>query len=194
MNQWGKKSQSDPDAGPCRTCAGTGLRRESRAVKLGGKSIADVASLPITHAIGFFTELDLAEQKRIIGQKILNEILDRLGFLAQVGLGYLALDRRSMTLSGGEAQRVRLAKQIGSNLTGVLYILDEPSIGLHPKDNAQLLALLKQLRDGGNSVIVVEHDRETILEADHVIDMGLGAGIHGGRLANFELRSLNFEV
>ena len=185
MNQRGKKSQSeesDPDAGPCRTCAGTGLRRESRAVKLGGKSIADVASLPITHAIGFFTELDLAEQKRIIGQKILNEILDRLGFLAQVGLGYLALDRRSMTLSGGEAQRVRLAKQIGSNLTGVLYILDEPSIGLHPKDNAQLLALLKQLRDGGNSVIVVEHDRETILEADHVIDMGPGAGIHGGEI------------
>jgi len=102
--------------------------------------------------------------------------------LAQVGLGYLALDRRSMTLSGGEAQRVRLAKQIGSNLTGVLYILDEPSIGLHPKDNAQLLALLKQLRDGGNSVIVVEHDRETILEADHVIDMGPGAGIHGGEI------------
>jgi excinuclease ABC subunit A len=174
--------QTAADATPCDTCGGTGLRAESRAVKIAGKSIADMASLPISHAIGLLAGLALAGRERSVGQKIINEIVDRLRFLSQVGLDYLTLDRRSMTLSGGESQRVRLAKQVGSSLTGVLYILDEPSIGLHQKDNAKLLALLKQLRDDGNSVVVVEHDQETIRTADHVIDMGPGSGVEGGEV------------
>jgi excinuclease ABC subunit A len=175
-------ADDETSVAPCPTCGGTGLRAEGRAVKLRGKTIADVAALPITETIVFLAGLTLEHKKKIIGQKVLKEITDRLRFLAQVGLDYLTLDRRSMTLSGGEAQRVRLAKQVGSNLTGVLYILDEPSIGLHQKDNARLLALLKQLRDRGNTVIIVEHDQETILEADYVIDMGPSAGIHGGEV------------
>jgi excinuclease ABC subunit A len=179
-----KKSQSEESdsAAPCETCGGTGLREESRAVKIAGKAIADLAALPINETIDFFAELELSEQKRMVGQKIVDEIVNRLRFLSQVGLDYLTLDRRSVTLSGGETQRVRLAKQIGSKLTGVLYILDEPSIGLHPKDNEQLLALLRQLRDDANTVIVVEHDQETILAADQVIDMGPGAGMEGGEI------------
>jgi excinuclease ABC subunit A len=179
-----KKSSDErvPDAAACDQCGGTGLKEESRAVKIAGKSIADVAALSITEAITFFARLEFDDPKRIVGQKISGEILNRLRFLAQVGLDYLTLSRRSITLSGGEAQRVRLAKQVGSKLTGVLYILDEPSIGLHQKDNAQLLALLKQLRNDGNTVIVVEHDQETIVTADHVIDMGPGAGLDGGRV------------
>ncbi len=180
-----QRSQSDGaelDAKPCLSCAGTRLRKESLAVKLGGKNIAEVASLPITDAIVFFTELELGERQRAVGQKVLGEIINRLRFMTQGGLDYLSLDRRSTTLSGGETQRVRLTKQLGSNLAGVLYILDEPSIGLHQSDNAQLLSLLKQLRDNGNTVIVVEHDQETILAADHIIDMGPGAGVHGGEV------------
>src|SRR5919109_96310 len=181
----GKRRQNgeiDPDEEPCRECAGTGLRKESLAVKFGGKSIAEVARLSVSELIPFLAKPELTKEKRIVGQKVLDEILNRLRFLAQVGLDYLSLARKSMSLSGGEAQRVRLAKQIGSELTGVLYILDEPSIGLHQKDNAKLLGLLRQLRDRGNTVIVVEHDQETIMAADHVIDMGPGAGVHGGEI------------
>jgi excinuclease ABC subunit A len=152
-------------------------RRQARR-----QEIAEVASLPVNQALAYFTSLDLDERRKRIGQRALGEITDRLGFLLQVGLGYLSLDRPSLSLSGGEAQRVRLATQIGSSLAGVLYILDEPSIGLHQIDNARLLALLKQLRDQGNSVIVVEHDLEAILAADHVIDMGPGAGDQGGEI------------
>jgi excinuclease ABC subunit A len=166
----------------CAQCRGTRLKTESLAVKLAGKNIAEVASLPAADAIRFFEQLRFDSGQSTIGQKILPDILRRLKFLVEVGLDYLSLDRPSATLSGGEAQRVRLATQIGSGLAGVLYILDEPSIGLHQKDNARLLALLKQLRDLGNSVVVVEHDPETILEADHVIEMGPGAGVNGGEI------------
>jgi excinuclease ABC subunit A len=175
-------NEQETNARLCGQCGGTRLKKESLAVKLGGKSIAEVASLPVNQALAYFTSLDLDERRKRIGQRALGEITDRLGFLLQVGLGYLSLDRPSLSLSGGEAQRVRLATQIGSSLAGVLYILDEPSIGLHQIDNARLLALLKQLRDQGNSVIVVEHDLEAILAADHVIDMGPGAGDQGGEI------------
>ncbi len=175
-------SEEKDDARPCQECGGARLKKESLAVKIGGKNIAEVASLPVNQALAYFTSLDLDERRKRIGQRASGEITDRLGFLLQVGLGYLSLDRPSLSLSGGEAQRVRLATQIGSSLAGVLYILDEPSIGLHQIDNARLLALLKQLRDQGNSVIVVEHDPEAILAADHVIDMGPGAGDEGGEI------------
>ena len=167
---------------PCRVCAGTRLKKESLAVKLGGRNIAEVASLTAPAALEFFAALDLGERQSVIARKVLGEISSRLGFLIQVGLDYLGLDRSSLTLSGGEAQRVRLATQIGGKLAGVLYILDEPTIGLHPRDTGQLLILLKKLRDAGNTVIVVEHDRESILAADQVIDMGPGAGVRGGRI------------
>jgi excinuclease ABC subunit A len=167
---------------PCGECKGTRLRKESLHVKIGGKNIAEVASISIKETLKFFSELKLSEQEKAIAQRAVKEAASRLHFLTQVGLDYLSLDRMSATLSGGESQRIRLATQIGSSLVGVLYILDEPSIGLHPRDNVRLLAILKQLRDMGNTVLVVEHDRETILEADHVIDMGPGAGVHGGEV------------
>jgi excinuclease ABC subunit A len=164
----------------CRECGGSRLKRESLYVKIGGKNIAEVSALPLAEASAFLRGLALAGQEEAIGRKILGEILDRLDFMIAVGLDYLALDRPSATLAGGEFQRVRLATQIGSRLAGVLYILDEPSVGLHPRDNARLISILKALRDLGNTVIVVEHDREIILSADHVIDMGPGAGVQGG--------------
>jgi len=166
----------------CTACEGTRLRREARFVRVGGRSIVEVSALPIGDALGFFRDLALSPTEREIARPIVKEVLARLGFLVDVGLDYLALDRGAATLSGGEGQRIRLATQIGSKLVGVLYILDEPSIGLHQRDNARLLATLRQLRDLGNTVVVVEHDRDTILAADHVIDMGPGAGVHGGRL------------
>ncbi len=166
----------------CTACEGTRLRREARFVRVGGRSIVEVSALPIGDALAFFRGLDLSPTEREIARPIVKEILARLGFLIDVGLDYLALDRGAATLSGGEGQRIRLATQIGSKLVGVLYILDEPSIGLHQRDNARLLATLRQLRDLGNTVVVVEHDRDTILAADHVIDMGPGAGVHGGRV------------
>jgi excinuclease ABC subunit A len=168
------------NAAPCAVCRGTRLKTESLASKIGGKNIAEVARLNASEARAFFGALELGGRAGAIAHKVLAEISSRFEFLIQVGLDYLALDRSSLSLSGGEAQRVRLASQIGTDLAGVLYILDEPTIGLHPKDTAELLRLLKGLRDRGNSVIVVEHDRETILSADHVIDMGPGAGVHGG--------------
>ena len=166
----------------CTACEGTRLRREARFVRVGGRSIVEVSALPIGDALGFFRDLALSPTESEIARPIVKEILARLGFLVDVGLDYLALDRGAATLSGGEGQRIRLATQIGSKLVGVLYILDEPSIGLHQRDNARLLVTLRQLRDLGNTVVVVEHDRDTILAADHVIDMGPGAGVHGGRL------------
>jgi excinuclease ABC subunit A len=175
-------SDHELNAGPCRECKGTRLRKESLAVKLGGKSIADIGSASLADAREFLCNLRLGGKASIVGQKLLGEISGRLRFLIELGLDYLALDRPAATLSGGEAQRVRLATQIGSSMAGVLYLLDEPSIGLHQKDNARLLDLLKQLRDSGNSVIVVEHDRETIREADYIIDMGPGAGVNGGAI------------
>ncbi len=167
---------------PCPKCKGTRLRGESLFVRIAGQNIAEIGRLSIKEARQFFTSLKLSQQEKKIAHEILAEISTRLNFLIEAGLEYLSLERSSKTLSGGEAQRVRLATQIGSRLTGILYVLDEPSIGLHARDQARLLNLLKQLRDLGNTVLVVEHDRETILEADHVIDMGPGAGVHGGEI------------
>jgi excinuclease ABC subunit A len=166
----------------CPECGGTRLRHEARNVTVAGKTIYEVSALPLGQAARFFEGVTLAGAKQAIAEKIVREILNRLEFLNNVGLDYLTLDRAADTLSGGEAQRIRLASQIGSGLTGVMYVLDEPSIGLHSRDNARLLATLARLRDTGNSVIVVEHDREAIMSADHVVDMGLGAGEHGGRV------------
>ena len=165
---------------PCPACKGARLKPESLSVKVGGKSIMKLTALSVREAIDFFNSLSLTEQEYTIARRILKEIKERLGFMKDVGLDYLTLDRTSATLSGGEGQRIRLATQIGSSLMGVLYILDEPSIGLHQRDNKRLLDTLIRLRDIGNTVIVVEHDRDTILLADYIIDLGPGAGIHGG--------------
>ncbi len=166
----------------CESCMGARLRPESLHVKVGQRNIHEVTTLSIGEALTFFRDLTLTEKEREIGSRILKEIKERLGFLRDVGLDYLALDRSSGTLSGGEGQRIRLATQIGSSLMGVLYILDEPSIGLHPRDNSRLLRTLLQLRDMGNTVIVVEHDADTIRKSDYVVDMGPGAGIRGGKV------------
>ncbi len=167
---------------PCPECNGTRLRREARYVFVAGKPIYDVSAMPLKRALQFFGEIELAGVRLAIAERIVREIANRLQFLVNVGLDYLALDRSADTLSGGEAQRIRLASQIGSGLTGVMYVLDEPSIGLHQRDNDRLLATLKDLRDLGNSVIVVEHDFEAIMNADYVVDMGPGAGEHGGHI------------
>ncbi len=167
---------------PCPACGGSRLKKESLFVRFNGKSISEVVAMPIKQALAFFENPQLSAQEAEIARLILKEIRERLSFLIGVGLDYLTLDRSAGSLSGGEAQRIRLATQIGSSLVGVLYILDEPSIGLHQRDNRRLLATLKRLRDIGNSVLVVEHDRDTMLEADHIIDMGPGAGIHGGHV------------
>src|SRR5207245_1171759 len=158
------------------------LRPESLGVKIAGRSIADVVRQTIKAAAAFFDGLALTEREATIARRVLKEIRERLGFLMNVGLDYLTLDRPAGTLSGGEGQRIRLATQIGSSLVGVLYILDEPSIGLHQRDNRRLLETLKRLRDLGNTVLVVEHDEETIRSADYVIDLGPGAGELGGHL------------
>jgi len=166
----------------CPDCGGSRLRRESLAIKVAGMNIHDVTRMSIKQALSFFAGLTLTEKETAIAQRILKEIRERLGFMVHVGLDYLTLDRGAATLSGGEGQRIRLATQIGSSLVGVLYILDEPSIGLHQRDNRRLLDTLFRLRDLGNTVLVVEHDEETIRSADHVIDMGPGAGVHGGKV------------
>jgi excinuclease ABC subunit A len=166
----------------CPSCGGTRLRPEARNVKIDDRAIFEVSAFPLKQALEFFRQLKLEGSKQAIAEKIVNEIIARLNFLNNVGLDYLSLDRAADTLSGGEAQRIRLASQIGSGLTGVMYVLDEPSIGLHQRDNARLLATLKHLRDIGNTVIVVEHDEEAINSADHVLDMGPGAGEHGGQV------------
>jgi excinuclease ABC subunit A len=167
---------------PCPECDGTRLRTEARNVKVADRTIHELSSLPLAQAQPFFEKLALAGNKRAIADKIVREIANRIQFLNNVGLDYLSLTRSADTLSGGEAQRIRLASQIGSGLTGVMYVLDEPSIGLHQRDNERLIGTLKHLRDLGNSVIVVEHDEEAIAAADHVIDMGPGAGVHGGEI------------
>ena len=167
---------------PCPDCGGKRLKPESLAVTVGGKSIAEVSDMTVLEAREFLNSLTLTEQQRMIGEQIFREINARLGFLVDVGLDYLTLSRAAATLSGGEAQRIRLATQIGSGLVGVLYILDEPSIGLHQRDNARLLKTLQNMRDLGNTLIVVEHDEDTIRVADYIVDIGPGAGEHGGRV------------
>ncbi len=167
---------------PCDACHGERLSRESLAVTVGGVNISDFCKMPVVDALEFIKNLKLSEKEAMIGAEILKEVTERLNFLKSVGLGYLTLSRSSGTLSGGESQRIRLATQIGSSLMGVLYILDEPSIGLHQRDNQKLLDTLKRLRDLGNTVIVVEHDEETMYAADTIVDVGPGAGIHGGQI------------
>jgi excinuclease ABC subunit A len=166
----------------CPACAGTRLRREALHVRVAGKSIHEVSSWPLRQTLAFFGALALPGARAAIAEKVVNEIANRLRFLVNVGLDYLALERAALSLSGGESQRIRLASQIGSGLTGVMYVLDEPSIGLHQRDNGRLIETLKHLRDLGNSVIVVEHDAEAILAADYVVDMGPGAGEAGGHV------------
>jgi len=167
---------------PCPGCSGARLRPEALAVTVGGKNIAEVTRYTIAEARSFINNLSLTEREKQIAGQVIKEIDARLGFLVNVGLDYLTLDRSAGTLAGGEAQRIRLATQIGSGLVGVLYILDEPSIGLHPRDNTRLIKTLKDLRDMGNTLIVVEHDDEMMLNADEIIDIGPGAGVHGGRV------------
>ncbi|TDA65852.1 MAG: excinuclease ABC subunit UvrA [Clostridia bacterium] len=169
-------------ARPCPRCQGRRLKPEALAVLVAGKNISEVAGMTVSLARSFLASLTLTSREQLIARQILKEIQNRLGFLENVGLDYLTLDRAAATLSGGEAQRIRLATQIGSQLVGVLYVLDEPSIGLHPRDNSRLIATLKQLRDLGNTIIVVEHDEDTIRAADYVIDIGPGAGAGGGRV------------
>jgi len=167
---------------PCHTCHGARLRPEALAVRVGDASLAEVSALSVRQALEWFGKLELGEREARIATKVLREVADRLGFLVSVGLDYLTLDRMAGTLSGGESQRIRLATQVGSKLMGVLYVLDEPSIGLHQRDNRRLLDTLKGMRDLGNTVVVVEHDEETIRDADWVIDLGPGAGRHGGHV------------
>jgi len=167
---------------PCSGCNGKRLRPESLAVKIGGLSIADLSAMTVIDAIERMARLELSDREKMIGERLIKEILERLNFLKDVGLNYLALDRQAGTLSGGESQRIRLATQIGSGLVGVLYILDEPSIGLHQRDNAKLINALKRLRNLGNTIIVIEHDEETMRNADWIVDIGPGAGIHGGKI------------
>jgi len=167
---------------PCNSCKGKRLRKESLAVKIGSISIADFCEKTIEEGIEWLKSLKLTDREKMIGERLIKEIIERLNFLKDVGLGYLALDRKSSTLSGGESQRIRLATQIGSGLVGVLYILDEPSIGLHQRDNKKLINALKRLRDLGNTIIVIEHDEETMRNSDFIVDIGPGAGIHGGEI------------
>ncbi|MDD5621697.1 MAG: excinuclease ABC subunit UvrA [Actinomycetota bacterium] len=167
---------------PCRACNGKRLRPESLAVKIGMLSISDFCEKTVEEGIGWLKSLRLSDREKMIGERLIKEIIERLNFLKDVGLGYLTLDRKSGTLSGGESQRIRLATQIGSGLVGVLYILDEPSIGLHQRDNKKLINALKRLRDLGNTIIVIEHDEETMRSSDFLVDIGPGAGIHGGEI------------
>ena len=167
---------------PCPECGGARLNRASRSMKVGGLSIHEVTTLSVSKTHTFFKQLELSGKRAAIAQRILKEIIERLGFLENVGLSYLTLDRSAHSLSGGESQRIRLATQIGSKLTGVLYVLDEPSIGLHQRDNQRLLQTLLKMRDIGNTVLIVEHDEETILQADYVVDMGPAAGLRGGQV------------
>jgi excinuclease ABC subunit A len=167
---------------PCPSCGGARLRAESRAVLVGGTRIEDFCAMSARRALEWLSQVELSETDRHVARLILRELSERLQFLENVGIGYLSMDRAAATLSGGEAQRIRLATQIGSSLVGVLYILDEPSIGLHQRDNSKLIGTLERLRDLGNTVIVVEHDEQTMRAADHLVDLGPGAGEHGGRV------------
>lgn len=173
------------DVSPCVSCNGTRYNPEPLAVTVGDKNIAQLSSLSVSHAYEFFTTLKVNKRELLIADRVLKEIRERLRFLVSVGLGYLTLDRSANTLAGGEAQRIRLASQVGSGLMGVLYILDEPSIGLHARDNARLLEILEHLRDIGNTVVVIEHDEETMRRADYLVDIGPGAGKHGGEIVAY---------
>ena len=166
----------------CPECDGTRLRREARDVRVGAQTIDLLCGLTVARARQFFDELDLTEKEAAIAERIVREIRRRLTFLSDVGLEYLTLDRLSSTLSGGEAQRINLATSLGSALVGTLYVLDEPSIGLHPRDNERLMRILRELRDQGNTVLVVEHDADIIRAGDYVVDLGLGAGTRGGKV------------
>jgi excinuclease ABC subunit A len=177
-----KKLEAFMRSNPCEACKGKRLKPEALAVLINGKNIIQATELNIAKSLVFFKTMKLSKTDELIAEQILREICSRLGFLESVGLGYLSLERKMESLSGGEAQRIRLATQIGSNLMGVMYVLDEPSIGLHQRDNERLIATLKRLRDIGNTVIVVEHDEDTMNAADHIIDIGPGAGVHGGSL------------
>jgi excinuclease ABC subunit A len=176
---------------PCSSCQGKRLRPESLAVKINGLSIADLCEFTVEESINWLHNLNLTDRERMIGERLIKEIVERLNFLKDVGLNYLTLERHAATLSGGESQRIRLATQIGSGLVGVLYILDEPSIGLHQRDNKKLINALKRLRDLGNTIIVIEHDEETMRSSDFIVDIGPGAGVHGGEIVfNGELKDI----
>ena len=177
---WSQAGDGESEA--CPACAGHRLRPEALAVHYRDRNIAGLTALSVDAALRLFHELKLAGREAAIARDAVREIESRLRFLEQVGLGYVSLDRAATTLSGGEAQRIRLAAQLGSNLRGVCYILDEPTIGLHPRDNRRLLDTLARLRDHGNTVLVVEHDEDTIREADHLVDLGPGAGAAGGEV------------
>jgi excinuclease ABC subunit A len=166
----------------CAACDGTRLQSQARAVRVAGHSICDLVALSVDAALTCIQELSLTSREGVVAEPVLQEILARLQCMQEVGLGYLTLDRRSDTLSGGEAQRLRLAAQLGSNLRGVCYVLDEPTIGLHPRDNTRLLGTLERLKAQGNSIVVVEHDEETIRRADYVVDLGPRAGKQGGQV------------
>ncbi|MDR0380426.1 MAG: excinuclease ABC subunit UvrA [Oscillospiraceae bacterium] len=183
QSDWARQEIEDcMSSVPCPDCQGRRLKKESLAVTVGGLSIADYTRRTVTEALTFWDTLTLTDKEALIAERILKEIRERLGFLASVGLQYLTLSRHAGTLSGGESQRIRLATQIGSSLMGVLYILDEPSIGLHQRDNHKLLGTLRRLRDLGNTLLVVEHDEDTMYAADHIVDVGPGAGVHGGHI------------
>ena len=167
---------------PCYSCNGARLKKEVLSVRVGDKNISEITNLPINKLKEYLSNLELSKKDRMIADVILKELKVRLQFLTDVGLEYLTLSRSAGTLSGGEAQRIRLATQIGSGLSGVLYILDEPSIGLHQRDNDRLLATMRKLRDLGNTLVVVEHDEDTMYAADQIIDIGPGAGVHGGNI------------
>ena len=169
----------------CDFCEGTRLRKEARYIFINGKNISEFCSLNISEAMNFVDDVKFSGTKKEIWKKIKPEIRSRLTFLKDVGLSYLNLDRSAPTLSGGEAQRIRLATQLGANLTGVTYVLDEPTIGLHPRDNSRLVGALKSLRDKGNTVLVVEHDEDTIMNADNIVDIGPKAGINGGKTVSY---------
>ena len=166
----------------CPQCHGDRLKKESLSVLIGGMNISQLCRLSVAAMIDFFNNLQLTEKEEMISHQVIKEIRSRLEFLKNVGLDYLTLSRESATLSGGESQRIRLATQIGSSLMGVLYILDEPSIGLHQRDNDKLIDTLRHLRDLGNTVIVVEHDEDTMFASDYIVDIGPGAGVHGGEV------------
>jgi excinuclease ABC subunit A len=179
IKEWLEKFMSQKE---CSSCGGKRLRPESLAVTVGGLNIHELSRLSVTECVHFFKTINLTETERLIAKQIMKEITARLSFMESVGLEYLTLERKASTLSGGEAQRIRLATQIGSSLVGVLYILDEPTIGLHQRDNQKLIDTLKHLRDIGNTLIVVEHDEQTLRTADYIVDLGPGAGIHGGEV------------
>jgi excinuclease ABC subunit A len=174
--------ETEVELSVCPDCQGTRLRKEALSVLFHGKNIGELSEISVDELLVFFSKLKLSSKENLVGEKILKQINGRLSYLVRVGTGYLSLSRTARTLSGGEAQRIRLATQVGSSLIGVLYVMDEPSIGLHPRDHARMLEIIRELRDRGNTILLVEHDEETMLSADYLIDLGPGAGKLGGAL------------